>query len=194
MDFFQTLFFESRLYLTGLSFLLFGASLFVRRGRRETIGRWIVPATMGLIVLLFVLQAALVTQRERIWLETDRFITAVEARDFAAIREIISPVYDSEGMDAEGILRFIELSLQRLHVYDTRAHRRSVRVTGARAEMILAARATVRADGAAGQMHWGSWRIDWRREADQWRIIALRPTMIDGVEFDGLRALAPHIP
>ncbi len=194
MAFLQRLFFESPIYLGIGSFLLFGVALLVRRARRETLGRWIAPATVGLIVLLFVVQRFVVTQREHILEATDRFIAAVENRNTPALRAIISENYESEGMDAEAIIAYIDGSLERLTIYDTRAHRRDVTVNGNRAEMLLAARATVRMGGEVGQMHWGSWRLGWSRDGDAWRINSIRPIMIDGIEFRSLGELRGQIP
>lgn len=194
MDFVQKLFFESPIYLGIFSFVLFGVSLLVRRARRETLGRWIAPATVGLIVLLFVSQSLVVTQREQILGAADRFISAVENRNTAALRAIISETYESEGMDAAAIIAYIDGALERISIYDTRTHRRDVTVDGNRAEMLLAARATVRIGGDVGQMHWGSWRLGWAREGSAWRITSIRPIMIDGIEFRSLGELRGQIP
>lgn len=194
MDFVQKLFFESPIYLGIFSFILFGVSLLVRRARRETIGRWVAPATVGLIVLLFVSQSLVVTQREHILVATDRFIAAVENRNTSALRAIISESYESEGMDADAILAYIDGALERMSICDTRTHRRDVTVDGHRAEMLLAARATVRIGGDVGQMHWGSWRLGWSRDGDAWRITSIRPIMIDGIEFRSLGELRGQLP
>lgn len=194
MAFLQRLFFESPIYLGIASFLLFGLALLVRRARRETLGRWIAPATVGLIVLLFVLQSFVVTQREHILAATDQFIAAVENRNISALRAIISESYESEGMDAAAIIAYIDDALERLSIYDTRTHRRDVTVDRNRAEMLLAARATVRIGGDVGQMHWGSWRLGWSRDRDAWRITSIRPIMIDGIEFRSLGELRGQIP
>jgi len=213
MDFVQTLFLESPIRLGVLAFILMSAALVVRKrmafsfddasdrtsgggvGHAVLHPRAIVPGTTALIALLFAVQYAVVTDRERISLATDRFIAAAERADSAALADLFSDGYDSEGMDKAAVLEFIETALARVRIYDTRTHRRDITVTGRRAELILAARATVSVGGDVGQLHWGAWRLAWAEDADGgWRITALEPRLLDGVEFASLASVRGVIP
>lgn len=214
MDFAQTLFLESPIRLGILAFILMSAALVIRRrmvfavddasdgagggvGRAIFNPRAIVPGTFALVALLFAVQYAVVTDRERISLVTNRFIAAVERADRAALADLFSDQYDSEGMDKTAVLEFIETALARVRIYDTRKHRRDITVTGRNAELILAARATVSVGGDVGQLHWGAWRLAWAKEADAdggWRITALQPRLLDGVEFSTLTSVRGVIP
>lgn len=197
MDFLQAVFFESPIRLAILAFVLLTAALVARRRYTDTWGPRAVPGALALVALLFVLQWAVVTDRERISRATDRLIAAVEAADSAALADLFSDTYDSEGMDKAAIVEFIETALKRVRIYDTRTHRRDITVDGSTAELILAARATVSVGGDVGQLHWGAWRLTWREEtdaADRWRITALQPSMLDGTEFTTLKHLRAAIP
>lgn len=197
MDFLQALFFESPIRLAILAFVLLTAALVARRRYTDTWGSRAVPGAVALVVLLFVLQWAVVTDRERISRATDRLIAAVEGADSAALADLFSDAYDSEGMDKAAIIEFIETALKRVRIYDTRTHRRDITVDGRTAELILAARATVSVGGDVGQLHWGAWRLTWREEPDapdRWRITALQPRMLDGTEFTSLKHLRGVIP
>jgi hypothetical protein len=81
-----------------------------------------------------------------------------------------------------------------MKIYDTRYRRRDVVVNGTLADMVLGARATVSVDGGVGQMHWGRWRLQWTRDGDAWKIVDLRPEMIDGMEFSSLGDLRGVVP
>lgn len=214
MDFVQTLFLESPIRLGILSFILMSAALVIRKrmaysfddasdragggaGRAFLHPRAIAPGTLLVIALLFAVQYGVVTDRERISLATDRFIAAVERADRAALADLFSDQYDSEELDKAAVLEFIETALARVRIYDTRTHRRDITVIGRRAELILAARATVSVGGDVGQLHWGAWRLAWAKEADAaggWRITALQPRLLDGVEFATLASVRGVIP
>lgn len=206
MGFLQALFFESPIRLAILAFALLTAALVARRRYTDTWGPRAVPGALALVALLFILQWAVVTDRERISRATDRLIAAVEGADSAALADLFSDAYDSEGMDKAAILEFIETALKRVRIYDTRTHRRDITEGGMAAdsgghgnaaELILAARATVSVGGDVGQLHWGAWRLTWREEPDapdRWRITALQPRMLDGTEFTTLKHLRGVIP
>lgn len=194
MDFLSTLFFESPIYLGIFSLFLLGASLYVRRARPTTVGRWSVPAALGLILLLLGVQRIVTTERERIRTATQEFVAAVERKDLGAIRAALSPAYSADEMNADAMTEYLESVLARLRLYDSRLMRREVTVRGRDADLLLTARATVSVEGGIGDMHWGTWKIGWTKEGETWRITSLVPVVIDGVPFDSLRQLRPYVP
>lgn len=194
MNFLQTLLFESPAYLGVLSFFLLGAALFIRRNRPETIGRWILPATLGLSLLLFGVQSLVETQRERVWSAMLAFVGAIEAGSGPRAVEHVSNDYEADGMDRAGFAEFLDGTFERYRIYDTRFHHREITVErGLAARMVVAARATVSREGGIGELHWGRWVLEWRRESDEWRIVSIHPEMLDGVDFDSLRQLRGHL-
>lgn len=194
MDFFQQLFLESPIRLGVFSFAILSIALFARRRYIDTFGRKVVPATASLIVALFAIQYFVTTDREEVLQAMDEFVATIESNDTPRIEAAISDQYESEGMARDDIAEFIRRTLGRIKIYDTRFHRRDVTVQGDRAETIIAARATVSIEGGVGEMHWGSWRIDWGREAGAWRIISLRPLMLDAQEIRGMKDLRGVMP
>lgn len=195
MAFLQNLFLESPAYLGVFSFFLFGIALFIRRSRPETVGRWILPAALGLILLLFGLQSLVETQRERVWSAMLAFVGAIEAGSGPRALEYVSNDYEADGMDRAGFAEFLVGTLERYRIYDTRFHHREIMVErGQSARMVVAARATVSREGGIGELHWGRWVLEWRREAGEWRIVSIQPEMLDGVDFDSLRQLRGHLP
>ncbi len=189
MDFLQQLFLESPVRLGIFGFILLAIALFARRRYLDTFGPRLVPATLAAIALLFTLQLFVVTDREEILSTMDELVAAIEVKDFAFFDRVISEQYESEDMGKAEIVGFIRGTLDHVKIYDTRLHRRDVTVTDDRAEMILAARATISIDGGVGQMHWGNWQIGWHQEGDAWRIIAIRPLMLDAQEIRGMKNL-----
>ncbi|HVP10258.1 MAG TPA: nuclear transport factor 2 family protein [Phycisphaerae bacterium] len=192
MDFLQRLFLESPLYLAAFSFLLLAAVLFARRWLTGAAARWSLPAVLGLIAILFIVQQTVVTERKRIQATLDEFVAAIAAQDMNGVATTIGEGYDSDNMDREMIIEFIRTSLESINVYDTRFSRRDVTVDGDRADMIIVAWATVRIRGGAGEYHQGQWRIAWVREGGEWKITALRPLVIDTAPITGMYQLRPY--
>ena len=186
MDFLQHLFLESPLYLAVFSFLLLAVVLFGKRRLTGAPARWSLPAVLGLIVFLFIIQRMVVTERERIQAALDDFVAAIAAPNMAGVEQAIGQTYDSEKMDRKDIIDFIGASLESVSIYDTRFSRRDVTVDGDRAEMLIVAWATIRTHGGPGEYHQGRWRIGWARENGRWKIVSLRPEMIDTAPIEGL--------
>lgn len=194
MDFISALFLESPVYLGVFSLFVLGTSLYIRRARPMSAGRWSVPAALGLILLLFCVQRMVTTERERIRSETQEFVAAIERKDMGAIRVTLSTAYSADEMNADAMASYLESVLARLKIYDTRFMRRDVTVRGRDADLLLTARATVSSEGGIGDMHWGTWKLGWKKEGDTWRIVSIVPVVIDGVPFDSLRQLRPYVP
>ncbi len=194
MDFLQQLFLESPVRLGIFSFVILAIALFARRRYIDTFGPRLLPVTLSLIAVLFAIQFFVTTDREEILQALDEFVAAIESNNAVHIDSSISDRYESEEMNKDDIRAFLGRVLARMKVYDTRFHRRDVEVQGDRAEMIVAARATVSVEGGVGEMHWGSWRIDWRHEAGTWRITAIRPRMLDSRDVRGMKDLRGILP
>ncbi|MBN2559580.1 MAG: hypothetical protein JXQ75_01430 [Phycisphaerae bacterium] len=194
MDVLQRLFFESPFRLGIFSFCLFAVVLFVRRRWSGATARYSLPVTLAVIVLLFVLQSLITTQREEVLQSLDALVAATEQKDVAALRCVFSPVYQSEDMDQEAIVGSINSILETLTIQDSRLRRKDVTIDGDRAEMILGAQAIVSVRDGVGEFHFGRWRISWLREPDGWKIVSLRPEMIDGRPVDRMRHLMGYVP
>jgi len=194
MDFAQLVFFESPFRLAIFCFLLLAAVLLLRRRLTDDARRYSLPAVLALIVLLFIIQRAVVTQRERILAACDDFVDAITREDTGRIARAIGEGFNSEGMDRPGIIRYLNSCLEGVDVFDTRFRRRDVTVTGNRADMLLVALATVRIRGGAGDYHTGRWRVAWAMENGEWKITSLQPEMIDSVPVETLSRLHSYIP
>ena len=194
MDFLQELFFESPAYLAILSFVLFAVVLLARRRMTGAAARYSLPGVVLLIVVLFIVQQAVETQRERVFRTLDEFIAAISSQNTSAAGRIIGEGYNSEEMKRKDIIEFIGSALETLRIYDSRIRRRDVTINGDRAEMLLAAWATVSIRGAAGEYHLGQWRIGWDVEGGEWKIVSLRPEMIDSLPLAGMSGLKMHMP
>ncbi|MFH1417880.1 MAG: nuclear transport factor 2 family protein [Planctomycetota bacterium] len=194
MSFLQRLFFESPLWMGVFSFLLFAIVLFARRRMSGRASRLALPVVLLCIVMLFAVQGLVETEREAIYQVLDSFVKAIAEENLAGIAETIGRGYESETLDRDDIVQFIASRLDSLDIYDTRLRRRDVTIQGNRAKMVLGAIATVRVGSGAGMYHTGRWRIGWARESGEWRIVSLRPEMIDTMAFDSLRRLGASIP
>lgn len=192
MEFLKNLFFESPVKLGIFSFLLFAIVLFARQRMQSPAWRGrILPLTLFLILSLFVVQAWVVTERERILDRLDKFVGAIEMPNRTILASLIASGYDAEGLDKNGFLDALDNWLKRIDVYDSFYRRRDVDIHGDLANMTLGAGATVIRNGGTGESHWGVWEFDWVKENGEWRIRAIRIEMIDGMPVDRMRPLLP---
>lgn len=190
MDYLTRVLFESPFRLGVCSFLLFAGVLFARlRMESEAARRGSLFGTLLLIALLFLVQKLVVTQREEIFERLDTLVSAIEDENITTIGGLIGAGFDSEKMDRDQFVTYVESFLGRWDIRDARLQHRDVMFDDGEAEMDLAARATVSKHGDVGVTHRGSWRIRWTRENGMWKVVAVRPTMIDGRPIRGLGAL-----
>ncbi len=194
MNFLQRLFLESPLWLGVFSFLLFAVAVFARRRMSGSASRLVLPVVLLCIVTMFTVQGFVETEQEAIYRVLDSFVRAVAEEDRSGIAKTIGRSYESEGLDHDDIVQFISSSLESIDIYDTRLRRRDVTIRGGRADMVLGAIATVCFRGSPGEYHTGRWRVGWARESGDWRIVSLRPEMIDTMELDSLGRLGALIP
>lgn len=188
MDFLNAIFLESPARLGIFCFGVMAVLLFIRRRLEGATRHRILPIGLLAMAALFGLQSLVETDRERIGLALRDFVRAIEQKNTAEIKKAVSADYDCEGLSRDDLLRLINGRLERMRIYDTLLSP-MIRVDGDTARMGLGARATVSIDGGVGEFHVGSWSLDWRREGDAWRITALRPERIDGMEITRLRDL-----
>ncbi|HWL92472.1 MAG TPA: hypothetical protein VNT79_02975 [Phycisphaerae bacterium] len=190
MSFLSQLFFENPVRLAIFSFLLFGIVLFWRRSiESAALRRWSIPGVLGLIILMFLAQMLVVTQREQVQQRMEEFVAAIVNEDASLAATYVSPAYQSEDLDFDGFVGSLRDWFDLIDVRDPRFARRDVTVEGDRATMTLAASATIRIRKEAGQMHYGVWTIEWRREDDTWRMISVQPVSIDMQPITSLRML-----
>ncbi|MCK6455081.1 MAG: nuclear transport factor 2 family protein [Phycisphaerae bacterium] len=144
------------------------------------------PATLAVAALLFALQWAVTTPRERVREALDRFIAAIERRDEAGLRAAIDPDYDGESLTAESLGDAIVAALERVEIFDTRVRGCEIDVRDDSAAVRLTAMATVKLQGFPRRLS-GQWQIEWRRAADRWRIMRILPVEIGGQPMESLR-------
>ena len=186
--------FESPLWLGVVAFIGFATVLLSRRWWPERAARHALPVTLAVVVLLFVVQKLVTTERERILQAVAELVRSVEQRDIAGLRATFSRAYDADGQDADAVVEHIRSILQSVAVRDTRLNQQDVTIDGDRAEMTLGARATVSIRGEVGEFHWGRWRLTWQREPGGWKITSLRPEELDNVPIRSLRELRNYAP
>ncbi len=190
MDFISRVLFESTLLLAVLAFVLLAIILLARtRWESASARRYALPVTLGVILLLFVAQSFVVTQREKILSTLDAFIKAVESENIAAIETAVSDNYDMEGMNADDFVAYTARFLEAWNIRDVRYTRRDVVVEGKAATMTLGVAATAGQKKQVGQTHVGVWKLGWVRENEDWRIVSIRPKMIDGQRLDSYKQL-----
>ncbi len=194
MSYLQRLFLESPLWLGVFSFFLFAIAVFVRRWVSRRVSRLVLPVVLLCIVMMFTVQGFVETEREAIFQVLDSFVRAIAEEDRPGIARTIGLGYESEGLDRDNIVQFISSSLESIDIYDTRLRRRDLTIQDDRAKMVFGTLATVRFRSGAGEYHTGLWRIGWARESGDWRIVSLRPKMIDTMELDSLGRLGASIP
>ncbi len=189
-SFLSHLFLESPIYLGVFSFLLFAVVLLLRvRWEAPAARRYALPLTLLTIMLMFVLQKLVVTQRESLIRTLEALVRAVEREDLPALATFISDAYDSEDLDRETFLQHAAAGLEAHDIRDVRLSRFDDRIDRRTARLTFAARATVSHRGDVGQPTFSTWRIDWRREQDAWKITAVRPIQVNGIPIDSLRRL-----
>lgn len=187
-DFLTSLFLESPWRLGIFSFLLFAVVLFARlRIESQRVRDWSLPATLLAIVLLFIIQSAVETDRERIIARLSGFVAAIEKPDIDALGGYISMSYDAEDLDRDEFLESLESWLKHIDIQGTRYRRRDVTIDGVAAELKLGAMATVFRNGSTGETHFGTWTIDWALESGEWKIRSIQIEMIDGQPISDMR-------
>lgn len=189
MDFICRMLFESPIWLGVFSFIAFAVVLLWRRRWTGWAERYGLPLTLAVILVLFVVQSLVVTQREQIMNTLHEFVLAAEQRDGPALGAALSPDYEADGLNRDDVLALVTAMLESVRIQDTCVMNVDLQIDDPAASMILAARATVSIRGAVGELHWGRWRISWRREGDVWRITSLIPEMVDNVPVLGMREL-----
>lgn len=194
MDLMKQILFESPFGLGVVCFILFSVVLLARkRMESDRARRRALPMTLSVIVLLFLIQWVVVTDRERVLDQLDIFVAGVTSENVVAAGQIVGSVYSADGLDREGFLRSLRDWFDMVDIRDPRFQRRDVTVEGDVARMTLAASATVSIRGDVGQTHAGVWRLEWQREDEMWRITKIEPVSIDlqpVSSLQGLRGLA----
>lgn len=173
------LFLESPLYLAVFCLFLSGGAYALWLRSEPPLRRRIWPATIVLIVFLFVLQAAVVTTREELESALRALAQAVDRKDTSAIGGAFGVEYACDGMDRAGVVTFVAEALRHVDVYDVRFHEFDVQSSGAAASLAFSASATVRIEGVPGRIN-GRWNVEWKHGPNGWRIIALRPQEVAG--------------
>ncbi len=190
MDFMSRVLFESATSLGVLSFLLLAIVLLWRtRWESASARRYALPVTLLAILLLFVVQNLVVTQRERILSALDVFIEALESENIPALKTTISTKYEMEGLDADAFVAYTATFLEGWNVRDVRYRRRDVAREGDKATMMLGVAATAGREKEVGQTHFGLWELGWVQENDTWKIVSVRPKMIDSYAMDSYKQL-----
>jgi hypothetical protein len=192
-DFLTSVFLESPLRLGILSFLLLATALLLRRRATERTLPYILPGALALVLLLFIIQSLVVTDREQIISALGDFVGAVESRDAPRMASHIDDAFDADGLSKAALLNLINDKLAVIRIYDTSLSP-EIRAEGDTAEMILGARATVSLNGGVGEFHAGTWSLRWTRHSRGWAIIDLRPVRLDTIEIGGWRELRSLVP
>jgi len=190
MAFISRVLFESTLALAVLSFVLLVIVLLARtRWESAVTRRYALPITLGVILLLFVAQRLVVTQREKILSALDVFIKAIESENIAAIKTAVSNDYEMENMKADDFVAYTARFLEAWSIRDVRYRPRDVVVEGKTATMTLGLTATAGQKKQVGQTHVGVWKFGWVRENAGWKIVSVEPKMIDGQRLDSYKQL-----
>lgn len=159
-----------------------GVALFVllvhwrrsRRGRPLLIG-------LGLAVVLLVLQALVVTQREH----ASRILAQIEAdivrAQTDALAESLAPDFDADGRDRDAFLARVRQWMQRVDVrWLDRLHLRIEQRAADRFVVSASYRAEVMFDQIGGASR-SRWALTFTRTADGWKIVDIQPLFIEGI-------------
>jgi len=188
VDLLRSVLFESRAQLTAFSLVLMGAA-YAAWLRMSPPGRSrVLVGAAGLIVALFLIQSAVMTDRERVRRALDGFVSAIEKRDERAVAEAIDAAFDSDGLDQAGMVGYVSDAARKLEVRDSRLGSVSIQVDGDLARVRLSATATIRLDGTPFRAS-GRWELDWARRNDRWKLVTARPIEITGQPVSGLRSI-----
>jgi hypothetical protein len=137
---------------------------------------------LGVALTLLVIQTLVVTQREH----AERILEPIEKELVAsradALAAALAPDFDADGLDRDGFLAYVRQQLQSVKV--RWLERWALQLAEADAERFVAT-ATYSAD-VAGYSYVGSmqsvWALTFVRTSDGWKIAAIRPLNIAGLE------------
>ena len=188
MDFLSRLFLESQLMLGAI--LAVAIFVLLVHWRRTLKPR---PLLIGLAVsiILLIVQAAVVTRRERADIIMTRIEKAVLVSKADGVGAEISARFrvETPEMDRARFVELVRVYMQRVDVR-TLARRKLEVVSGTpeRFEALVSYFAEINAGDYSGPAQ-SRWRIIFVKEADRWRIISIEPTMLNRQTVAGWRSL-----
>ncbi len=188
MSFLSAFLFESRaaFYVFSALALVIAYALWLRTEAARR--KWIFPAALAACGGLFALQALVTTERERLHLAIEETVAAVQARDLAGVISRISDEFASDGMDRVQFEQYVKSTFQRTEISDTRIGAGATDVNGNEATTEFTATATVRLETGVQRVP-SQWEVKWVREPEGWKMVAILPESVAGMQIAGLRSL-----
>lgn len=188
MSYLTAFLFESRTAFWIFSAIALGAAYAIWLRTEGARRRRVFPIAIAACAGLFALQTLVTTERERLAQAIDEAVAAVQARDLAGVMTRISDAFASDGMDRAAFEQYVRSAFQRTEISDTRISGDTIELDGDEATTSFTATATVRIE--MGVQRVGSqWEVKWVRDPGGWKITAIRPVSVAGMQISGLRSL-----
>lgn len=145
---------------------------------------------LGVAVLLLVLQAVVVTQREH----AIRILTPIE-RDFVdgrvdALAAQLAPGFQAGSMDVEEFVDYAQRGLQAVHVRDLTRERVEIERSEGDRFVALAAYRGLIETGSFGGLYPSRWSLTFVKTDNGWMIGDIEPVSLPGLENTSWQALS----
>jgi hypothetical protein len=188
VDFFRAVLFEQPLYL--IPILVAVQFVLIRVWARRRTVRTARAVWIGLTVavLLLVMQALVVTHRERVILICRAMAAAVEDGDVSAIASHVAERFAAEGYDQTAFVSRLTDTLTRVHVEDAKLSAFAVTVEGGRtARAVFTASARLIFPESTTYRSASRWEVHFERIAGAWRMVSVKPISTPTFPFARLR-------
>jgi hypothetical protein len=170
IDFLTRVLFESLPLLLVAIAVALAVALAVHRRRFTTGSRRGLLATAGVGVLLIVVQALVVTDREAIQQTLREAASAVQAGDVPALGEQIDEAFSAQGMDKQQLLARSNQMLQRWQVNSARLSGFRIEVDGDEATVSFRVLCDLRSDSWVQDNTLSLWRLRCVRRPEGWKV------------------------
>jgi hypothetical protein len=188
VHFLRAVLFEQPLYLIPILVIVLFVLVRVwarRRTARTARAVWI---GLAVAVLLLVMQALVVTHRERIVLVCRAMATAVQDGDVPAIASHVADGFEAEGYDKTAFVSRLKQTLTRVHVEDAKLGGFEVTVEGGRtARAVFTASARLILPDSVTYRSASRWDVHFERISGVWRMVSVKPISTPTFPFDHLR-------
>jgi hypothetical protein len=170
-----------------------GAVLFVLLVYWRRTGR-VRPLLVGLAVavVLFVLQATVVTSRERVGRTMDAIQHDLVAQRSNALAAALAPDFEAGGMNRDTFLEYVRRQMERVNVRDLdRTALRIERSEGDRLVVSVSYLASIVMQDYAGDVL-SRWSLTFARTPAGWKIVSIQPLHVGGVDRPTWGTLEGH--
>jgi hypothetical protein len=163
----------------------------LRRYARERPRAAFLSALLALVVFGLLASSIIRTDQERVNDIVNLAESALEAGDVEALMKCVAADFSQEGMDKQGLRRYVRRALDTYSAPTILIHTRTFDIDGPSAQCTFKVFTRFRnVFGTQDMLTRSQWEVTMRRTDGRWAVTAVRPVEVQGQQVDGLRSLA----